>query len=240
MDLQVHWVPGHKDFMPNEQADEEAKSAAQGHSSDTKFLSLLLRKCLPLSVSALRQSHSDTFKSRWRRRWKSSERENLLQTIDNSAPSKKYLRLIKGIDCHQASLLFQLRSGHIGLNQHLCRIRKSESPSCPLYQGITVKTIRHFLLECPHYAREKHKLCLKLQCNIGSLSFLLNSPDAVLPVLKFVQPTGHFKSFFSKDKANLILTKSRRNTELRAGLDTIIRNGKERVCNLAQNHVVRW
>ena len=106
VDLQVHWVPGHKDFASNEWADREAKSAAQGHSSDTKFLPPLLRKCLPLSISALWQSHSDMLKSRWRHRWKSSERENLLRTIDNSAPSKKYLQLIRGLDRCQASLLF--------------------------------------------------------------------------------------------------------------------------------------
>ena len=236
VDLQVHWVPGHKDFAPNERADEEAKLVAQGHSSDAKFLLLLLRKCLPLSVSALWQSHSNMLKNRWRRRWKNSERENLLRTIDNSAPSKKYLRLIKGLDCHQASLLFQLRSGHIGLNHHLFHIRKSEMPSCPLCQGITVETVKHFLLDCPHYSRERHELRLKLRRNAGSLSFLLNSPVAVLPLLKFVHSTGRFKSIFGKDKADLILTNSRRNAELRVGLDTIVRNAKERVRNLTQNH----
>ena len=48
VDMQVHWVPGHKDFAPNEQADEEAKSVVQGHSSNAKFLLPLLQKCLQL------------------------------------------------------------------------------------------------------------------------------------------------------------------------------------------------
>ena len=38
VDLQVHWVLGHRDFEPNEWANEEAKSAAQGSSSEAKFL----------------------------------------------------------------------------------------------------------------------------------------------------------------------------------------------------------
>ena len=42
IDLQVHWVPGHCDFGSNKQADEEAKLAAQGSSSDIRFLPLLL------------------------------------------------------------------------------------------------------------------------------------------------------------------------------------------------------
>ena len=35
-------VPGHRDFKENEPTDEQAKSAAQGHSSDAKFHPLLL------------------------------------------------------------------------------------------------------------------------------------------------------------------------------------------------------
>jgi hypothetical protein len=161
----------------------------------------------------------------------------LLRTIDNSAPSKKYLRLIRGLDRRQASLLFQLRTGHIGLNHHLFRIRKSESPSCPLCRGITVETVKHFLLDCPHYRRERHELQQKLRRNAGSLSFLLSSPVAVLPLLKYVHSTGRFKSFFGKDKADLIPTNSRRNAELRAGLEELVRKAEERVRNLPQNHV---
>ena len=108
VDLQVHWVPGHCDFGPNEQADKEAKFVVQGASSKARFLPQLLHKRLPLSISALHQSFADKLKKRWRWRWKGSERENILRTIDNSALSKKYLQLISGLDQCQASLLFQL------------------------------------------------------------------------------------------------------------------------------------
>jgi ribonuclease HI len=62
-DLQLHWVPGHCDFEPNEMADEEAKKAAQGSSSDAKLLPSFLRKHIPLSVSALRQGNINKLKS---------------------------------------------------------------------------------------------------------------------------------------------------------------------------------
>ncbi|KZP03329.1 hypothetical protein FIBSPDRAFT_691953, partial [Athelia psychrophila] len=56
VDLQFHWVPGHKDFAPNERADREAKSAAKKLSSAAKDLPACLRKeALPISVAALRQ-----------------------------------------------------------------------------------------------------------------------------------------------------------------------------------------
>ena len=175
-------------------------------------------------------------KNRCRCSWKNSERENLFQTIDNLAPSKKYLCLIKGLDQRQASWLLQLWSSHISLNCPLFHIHKSESPACPLCGGITVKTVKNFLLDCPHYKCERHELQLKLWHYAGSLSFLLNSPVAVLPLLKFVHSTGRLQSFFGKDKGDLIPTNSRRNAELWAGLEVLACNAEERVCNLTQNH----
>jgi hypothetical protein len=162
------------------------------------------------------------------RAWMHTETAALARVrSDNTAPSKKYLRLIKNLDRRQASLLFQLHSGHVALNHHLFRIRRSETPSCPHCQGITVETVKHFLLDCPQYVRERHKLRIKLRRNASSLSFLLSSPEAVLPLLKFVHATGRFKTFFGKDIDERIHTNSRKNAELRAAaeaLETSIRN----------------
>ena len=65
IDLQLHWVPGHCGFGPNERADEEAKLAVQGHSSDARFLPRLFRKKLPRSISTLHQENNDKLKKRW-------------------------------------------------------------------------------------------------------------------------------------------------------------------------------
>ena len=221
VDLQVHWVPGHIDFAPNEKTDQEAKKAVQGDSSEAKYLPKLLRKPLPLSVSALHQGNITKIKKRWKRRWQSSLREDILKSIDNSAPSKKYLHLISGLDRRQASLLFQLRLGHIGLNQHLFCIRKSNTPVCPSCQGITVETVKHFLIDCPFYQRERHALHMKLRRNTSSLSFLLSSPVAVLPLLKFVHATGQFKTHFGKNVEERIPTRAQHNAELHVAYKTL-------------------
>ena len=140
----------------------------------------------------------------------------MLRSINNSAPSKKYLQLIRDLDRRQASILFQLCTGHVGLNLHLFRIRKAESPACPMCQGITVKSVKHFLLDCPHYRQQRHILQRTLRHNAGSLSFLLNSPVAVKQLLKYVHSTGRFKTLFGKDKADRISTNARCNGELRS------------------------
>ena len=171
-------------------------------------------------------------KKRWERRWKSSPREDLLKTIDNSAPSKKYLHLIADLDRRQASILFQLRMGHIGLNHHLFRIRKSDTPVCPNCQSITVETVKHFLIDCPFYQQERHEMCLKLRRNADSLSFLLSSPIAVKPVLKFIHATGHFKSHIGKNLEDRVPTKSRRNAELRKEFEALQKFIKDAAANM--------
>ena len=69
-------------------------------------------------------------------------------------------------------------------------------------------------MDCPFYARERHELQRKLHRNAGSLSFLLSSPDAVLPLLKYVHATGRFRSFFGMDPEDKILTNSCKNAEI--------------------------
>ena len=212
IDLQLHWVPGHCDFARNERADVEAKKAAQGLSSDVKLLPTFMRKNLPASISALRQNHHQTILKNWKRRWKRSPRYKLLRSIDKSAPSKKYLKLVQGLDRRQASLLTQLRTGHSCLNQHLFRIRKVESPVCPHCRGITVETVKHFLIDCPFYRHERHILQTRLKRNAASVSFLLSNPAATKHLLTYICATGRFREHFGTDDKPM--TNARRDAEL--------------------------
>ena len=56
---------------------------------------------------------------------------------------------------------------------------------------------------------------------MGSLYFLLSSPVAVLPLLKFVHATGRFKVFFGKDASDKICTNTHHNGELWQAADKL-------------------
>ena len=71
-DIQIHWVPGHTNFEPNEKANEATKHAALGESSPTKDLSAFLCKPIPLGISALQQEAQAKTQQRWKRHWKTS------------------------------------------------------------------------------------------------------------------------------------------------------------------------
>ncbi|KAF7975810.1 hypothetical protein HWV62_8499 [Athelia sp. TMB] len=116
-----------------------------------------------------------------------------LGAIDNTAPSPKYLKLIDGLTRKQASLITQFRTSHVPLNYLLFRIHKVDSPACPHCGGITVETIRHYILECPHHAAARHALRLKLGRHASEIPTLLHDKLAIREFLRYVHATGRFK-----------------------------------------------
>ena len=87
-------------------------------------------------------------------------------------------------------ILFQLHTGHIRLNLHLFCIHRAETTICPNCQGFAVEMVKHFLLECPFYQCGHFMLQRKFHQEADSLTFLLSSPVAVLPLLKYIHATG--------------------------------------------------
>jgi ribonuclease HI len=195
IDLQIHWTPGHEKFAPNERADAIAKQAAQGSSSHKRKLPLFLRnKPLPLSISATRHANLTAIRRSWKTRWKRSPRFALINSLDKTLPSNKYLKLVSTLNRKQSAILTQLRTGHSPLNQHLFRIHRSETPSCPHCQGITVETVKHYLIQCPHYQHERHILRRKLKRSADSLPFLLSNRAAITPLAIYIRSTKRFSN----------------------------------------------
>jgi len=198
------WVPGHLGFEPNEVADEEAKRAARGETSNRSSLPKQLRGGeIPCSVSAMRQAHKTALEKRWLRTWKSSPRYMKLRDIDKSSSTiktKSYLKLVSSLNRAQVSILTQLRTGHIGLNVHLFRIGRSGTPSCPHCGGITVESIRHFLFHCPRYAQARQVVRRKLKRDANCLPFLLNQAQALKPLMKYIHATKRFDGTFNNLK----------------------------------------
>jgi ribonuclease HI len=193
VNLQIHWTPGHGNFPPNERADELAKQAASGTSSPNDQLPLFLRnKTLPISLTAIRFTNLLSIRKTWKKRWKHSPRFPLINSLDKSLPSNRFLKLVEKLNRQHSAIIAQLRTGHSPLNQHLFRIHRSETPSCPHCLGLTVETVRHYLLQCPHYQHERHTLRRKLKRAADSISYLLSNPAATKPLLNFIRATKRF------------------------------------------------
>ena len=196
IDLWLQWVPGHKDFEPNECVDQEAKKAAQGYLSPWKDLPKFLQKLLPISVSALHQEVNASIQRHWVHQWKASPHYNHLWSIDNSVLLKKFLKLTSPLSHRQSSLLMQLQTSHIGLNQWLFKIQCLDTPTCPHYQGITVETVCHLLFKCPQYCWEHHIFDTTLRRKARDLSYILLHPNTMLSLLHYIHLTERLKATF--------------------------------------------
>ena len=190
-DISVWWIAGHKDVLGNEEADREAKRAAIDKDSTTPVALLLkiLQKRLPINTSALKQKHKEDLNSRWKKTWSKSPWHDHLARINNSAPSKKYLKATGFMPKSCSSILFQLHTGHIVLNKHLHRINKSESPNCFQCPLGVPEMVHHFLFDCPRYKRERFILRRKIRRAATSTADLLGL-EVVDETLKFVGATG--------------------------------------------------
>ena len=106
------------------------------------------------------------------------------------------LKLVSLLSCSQASIILQLRTGHIGLNKFLHRIKCADTPLCLSCNNNSIETINHFLFKCRHYCHERHILQNELQHNASNASYLLSNPTATLHLLKYIHTTGRLKKTF--------------------------------------------
>ena len=73
-------------------------------------------------------------------------------------PPDNFLHIIDQLQYNQVSLLTQLRTGHIPLNQILCKIKQVDHPYCPHCGLGTHETITHYIFFCSNYARARRLL----------------------------------------------------------------------------------
>ena len=192
--LRLRWTAGHVKIEGNELADEEAKLASEGTTSEATLLPRILKKQLKFNKSAAKQAHKAKLKRTWQKEWLNTPRANRLKHIDPSMPSLKFVKLISSPDISRkgASWLFQLRTGHIPLNAYLFRFKRAESAHCPAC-GHPNETPQHFLLDCPAYAHERWPLITGKSQKKKEFAHLVGKAKNAVLIITFIQATGRFR-----------------------------------------------
>ena len=86
----------------------------------------------------------------WLTRWASQKKHRLALT---SPPSKRSIRLYKGLSKAESSIIFQLRTSQVGLPSFLNWRGVPDYPTPYCSCGYGEGTVRHFLLDCSLYSR---------------------------------------------------------------------------------------
>jgi ribonuclease HI len=211
--LRMVWTPGHENIHGNERADEEAKEAAHGDTSDKKELPIYLRKKpLPHNKSAVAQAFDKRIKEEWRQECEKSHRFERILAIDNSLPSRSFLKYTKGCNRAQTSMLMQLRTARIGLNRHLHQLHQAQEPYCP-HCPEEEETVRHFLIECGYYTKIRQPVRMALRRDWRKLDSWLSDKNKRQAVLTYIAKTKRFHSTFNgKDLMKKIETSEKGKT----------------------------
>ena len=193
--LTFRWSAGHVGIEGNEKADEEAKKAAEGDSSDKADLPSYLCRPIKHSLSATRQVQYDLLKKKWAAMWSTSPRYRRARYLDTLTPaSQKYMKFIGSSEMSReaASRLFQLRVGHVPLNQYLHRFKRVDNPRCPAC-GHPNETVEHFIIQCPKYAHERWGLLRRAGSAHPKLTSILTSKKLLPSLINYVEATERFK-----------------------------------------------
>lgn len=181
LSFHFYWSPGHEGIELNELADEAAKDAAEYGDEIT---------ILPISLGSLLKKIKEEF--------------NICNVSFDpgrallSPRPKEVSDALFSLEKGQASVIFQLRSGHCPLNAYLFRFKRHKTGLC---NGCMVpETVEHFLLHCRRYNRHRAHFRKKaskarLKINLLSLKDLLDTPKLFVHLADFVLHTKRFPLF---------------------------------------------
>ena len=195
-----YWTPGHQNIEGNEFVDDKAKDAAQHGSQNTHLLPSFLQHPLPASIAAKRQSLNAQIKADAILQWTQSPYHERTTGMDENMGtiSTTYTTTISTMSKNRASLITQLRTGHIGLNKHLHRMGKAESPDCPHCAGIP-ETVLHFLIQCPAYEAHRREIHGRLSSREArNVATLVGRPKYFPMLLRYVDLTERLKDTFGR------------------------------------------
>ncbi|EIW85502.1 hypothetical protein CONPUDRAFT_70292 [Coniophora puteana RWD-64-598 SS2] len=197
VEIELAWIAGHEGVEGNEWADEEAKEAARGggggEASSREELPVALKGKLPDSISARKQAHAASMKTRWERLWANSPRAHRLAKLNLKAGARSFITLTADLPKRQTSALIFLITRHLPLNAYLHRFKRAEEPFCNHCDDVADETIHHYLFDCPAWGRARHDLIRTLGRNAESLAYLLTNTKATQPLMRYINATGGFK-----------------------------------------------
>ena len=129
------WPSGHAGIRGNEKADKLAKKGASLPQPEN-----------PVPYETAVKIIKSNFKEQWLQDWtRNKSGRALYEHMSAPKPNDPVNKLKRG----EQSTIFRLRTGHIGLNNHLSRIKKNFPSQCPLCKHPN-ETVDHHLLQCPN------------------------------------------------------------------------------------------
>jgi hypothetical protein len=147
---------------------------------------------LPISRAAEIQRHDAELKRQARAIFAKSPRASFTHEIDPTMPSAAFARITKDMTRRHASLLIQLRIGHVALNKYMHKIGKTSSPICTQCQSAQ-ETVHHYLFQCPAFNEQRKIMEKRLKRGANSIRTLLGGHKAMKHLFQYIHDTKRFE-----------------------------------------------
>ena len=166
MKLTLQWVPAHQGVEGNEIAHWYAHLATRKQ----WYAPAIDEKQFRLKSTALRVGREAILATR-DATFQKEDFGKQIRKLDQALPRDHMVKIYNTMTQEDVKILVQLRTGHVGLNSYLYRVKKTDSAACEC--GMGEETVAHFLFLCPRWVNERQDLRHILQDRWADLSYTL-------------------------------------------------------------------
>ena len=206
--IQLHWIPAHTDIKGNEEADVAAKEATgwrrakrkngkwkewdSGYTAD--------RHMLERAGATIKLALEQKTLELWSEAWSREKTGRELHAICPK-PTKKVLKLHKGLSKAASTLIVQMRTEKIGLKKflHFRKVPGFDSPECSCRRGL--QSAKHVLTECRKHTSERNRTWQEERRKVafGRISWeeMLTQPKFAKKAAQFMKSLGLIDQFKS-------------------------------------------
>lgn len=157
----------------------------------------MMRNPIPISASATKQDFAAFLQTKWRETWINSPRFVKMAAMGGKFPFNGFRKRLNGLSRGHASMIMQIRSGHIPLNKYLNMIGKLDDDKCHECdhdQGNSPReTVNHFIFDCPTHDEARRDLTATVGRNHFYLSNIMSKTDLMKALGTYINRTGRFK-----------------------------------------------
>jgi len=178
LNLDILWVPGHRNIPGNDIADRLAKrgcsdAPARPGYTTAAFAGNICRRAL---------------RDRWHNAWEQDTNRADFSIANKLAPAINPPKRFKELDRKLFSRVLQCRTGHAHIGSYYDYFAIDEPRSCIC--GIAFQTREHILTSCTYYENLRHKL----EDDSGTirLSDVLASTKGIARLANFIAETGAY------------------------------------------------